>query len=269
MATQIFEGIFVEIKPEELPEGFDTKIATDWQDILIAKRDKIKERIQTVIPDEATYQERLADVAITEFTDVLNPNYYKTERALRKYRIKVKRGGKSYIDNVASAFAEGGRFEQGVANNINKFKANAMYAWRFVGDKDKIWGCVPMLAFALKGKGKVLEKIKKGGDSISGTPKPMFKVEHVSRVVPALVNVATEGLVMARMGKEAGEDVTSILNDYNAIIEAYIRKYDEGTGTYTASDFLNPELDPSGTYVKLEYDSTADRLKIHVVESTP
>ena len=74
---------------------------------------------------------------------------------------------------------------------------------------------------------------------------------------------------MARMGKEAGEDVTSILNDYNAIIEAYIRKYDEGTGTYTASDFLNPDLDPNGTYVKLEYDSTADRLKIHVVESTP
>jgi len=269
MAVQIFEGVFVEIKPEELPEGFDTKIATDWKDILTAKRDKIKERIQTVIPDEATYQERLADVAITEFTDVLNPNYYKTERALRKYRIKVKRGGKAYIDNVASAFAEGGRFEQGVANNIDKFKANAMYAWRFVGDKDKIWGCVPMMAFALKGKGKVLEKIKKGGDSISGTPKPMFKVEHVSRVVPALVNVAVEGLVMARMGKEAGEDVTAILDDYNAIIEAYIRKYDEGTGTYTASDFLNPELDPSGTYVKLEYDSTADRLKIHVVESTP
>jgi len=269
MATQIFEGVFVEIKPEELPEGFDTKIATDWKDILIAKRDKILERIKTVIPDEAAYLERLADVAITEFEGVLNPNYYKTERALRKYKIKVKRGGKAYLSNVESAFAEGGRFEQGVTANVDKFIANALYAWRFVGDKDKVWGCVPMMAFALEGKGKVLEKVKKGGDSISGTPKPMFKVEHVSRIVPALTNVAVEGLVMARMGKEAGEDIDAILNDYNAIIEAYIRKYDEATGTYVASDFLNPELDPNGTYVKLEYDATADRLRIHVVESTP
>ena len=69
----VFEGVFGEIKPTELPEGIDTDIAQDWYDILTAKRDKIATRLSEVIPDEAAYQSRIAEVGEAEFTDVLNP----------------------------------------------------------------------------------------------------------------------------------------------------------------------------------------------------
>ncbi len=265
----VFDAKFGEIKPTELPTGLDTDIATDWYDILIAKRDKILARLQEVIPDESAYLSRIAEVAEAEFSNVLNPNYYKTERALRKFKIKVKKGGSAWLNNVASAFAVGGRFEEGVNAGKNKFITNAMYVWRFTGDKNKVWGCVPKAAFAMKGKAKIIEKIKGTYDSITGSPVSMFKPEHASRVIAALENVIVEGLVMARMGIEAGETVDAILTDYNTIIEAYIRKYDAATGTYTASDFLNTNLDPNNTYVALEYDSVADRLFVHVVQATP
>lgn len=254
----VFEGVFGEIKPTELPEGIDTDIAQDWYDILTAKRDKIATRLSEVIPDEAAYQSRIAEVGEAEFTDVLNPNYYKTERALRKYRIKVKRGGSAWLNNVASAFAEGGRFENGVAANKDKFKANVLYTLRFTGDKNKVWGCVPKAIFAISGKAKVLEKVKGSYDSLTGTPVRMFKVTHLSRITAALANIFTEGLVMARMGIEAGETVDDILTDYNTIIADYV-----------TSTFLDTTLDPTNSSITLEYDSVADRLKIHVVQATP
>ncbi|RKY29424.1 MAG: hypothetical protein DRP74_08840 [Candidatus Omnitrophota bacterium] len=257
MAT-VFEGIFGEWKPEELPEGINTDVATDWEDILKAKRDKIKARLSEVIPDEAAYQSRIAEVATEEFSNVLNPNYYKTERAFRKFKIKVKKGGSAWLSNVESAFAEGGRFDTGVTANKQKFINNILYTLRFTGDMNKVWGCVPKAIKAIEGKGKVLEKIKGTVDSITGSPVPMFKVTHLPRIKALLANVFTEGLVMARMGKEAGEVVDDILAEYNAIIADYI-----------SATFLDESLDPTASSITLEYDSVADRLSIHVVEATP
>ena len=254
----VFEGIFGEWKPEELPEGINADIAQDWEDILKAKRDKIKTRLNEVIPDEAAYQSRIADVATTEFENVLNPNYYKTERALRKFKIKVKRGGSAWLANIASAFAEGGRFETGVTANKQKFMNNVLYTLRFTGDMNKVWGCVPKAIKAIEGKAKVLEKIKGTVDSITGTPVPMFKVAHLPRIKALLANVFVEGLVMARMGAEAGEDVSAILSEYNAIIADYIN-----------ATFLDASLDPANSSITLEYDSLADRLSIHIVQATP
>ena len=265
----VFDAKFGEIKPTELPAGINTDIGQDWYDILIAKRDKILARLQEVIPDESAYISRIAEVAEAEFSNVLNPNYYKTERALRKFRIKVKKGGSAWLNNVASAFAVGGRFEEGVSANRTKFENNVLYVLRFTGDKNKVWGCVPKAAFSMKGKAKILEKITGTVDSVTGSPVRMFKPEHLSRIVAALENVIVEGLVMARMGQEAGEDVNAILSDYNAIIDSYVRSYDAATGTYTASPFLDTSLDPANTYIQLEYDSVADRLFVHVVQATP
>jgi len=254
----VFEGVFGEIKPSELPENIDVDIANDWYDILTAKRDKIATRLNEVIPDEAAYQSRIAEVATAEFENVLNPNYYKTERALRKFKIKVKRGGSAWLNNVASAFAEGGRFEQGVAANKDKFKANVLYTLRFTGDMNKVWGCVPKAIKAIQGKAKILEKIKGSYDSLTGTPVRMFKVVHLSRIAAALSNIFVEGLVQARMAEEAGDDPTTILDDYNTIIADYV-----------TSTFLDDSLDPANSSITLEYDSVADRLKIHVVQATP
>jgi len=257
MAT-VFEGVFGEIKPGELPENIDVDIANDWADILTAKRDKIKARLNEVIPDESAYLSRIAEVAEAEFTNVLNPNYYKTARALRKFRVKVRKGGSAWLSNVASAFAEGGRFEKGVAANKEKFKNNVIYTLRFTGDMNKVWGCVPKAIHAIQGKAKVLEKVKGSYDSLSGTPVRMFKVEHVSRISAALANIFVEGLVMARMEEEAGGDPNTILDDYNTIIADYVN-----------ATFLDPNLDPTNSKITLEYDATGDRLKIHVVQATP
>jgi len=254
----VFEGIFGEIKPTELPENTDVDIANDWADILTAKRDKIKARLNEVIPDESAYLSRIAEVAEAEFTNVLNPNYYKTARALRKFRVKVRKGGSAWLNNVASAFAEGGRFESGVNANKDKFKNNVIYTLRFTGDMNKVWGCVPKAICAIQGKAKVLEKVKGSYDSLSGTPVRMFKVEHVSRISAALANIFVEGLVMARMEEEAGGDPNTILDDYNTIIADYV-----------SSTFLDPNLDPSASSITLEYDATGDRLRIHVVQATP
>lgn len=262
-----FTAYFKEILPNEFPSDLLDKISQDWEDILLAKRTKIHERIKDVIPDADAYKSRLCEPAIEGFANVLNPDFYKYNRAIMKYKIKIVRGANAYINNIQAAFSEGGNFEEGVKANKEKYKSNVTYTIRFTGDKNKIFGCVPKMALACQGKHAILSKVLIEADYMSGTPMVMFKYDHLARVVAALTNVAIEGLILARMCLEGGEDVKSVLDYYNRIIEQYIRIYDEATGTYNPSPFLSDKLDPNGTWIKLGYDQSADRLYINVAQT--
>ena len=264
----VFEAKLYEIKPEELPSDTITNIANQWESRLIGMRDEIYNRLKEVIKDTDTYKKVIGIPAYEQFANVLNPNYYKTQSALLKFKVKVLKGADSWLANVENAFKEGGRFENGVKGNKTKFMENVKYTLRFVGDKNKVYGCVPKAILCVEGKGAVLDRVKSAVDEITGKPVVMFKFAHLPRITASLTNVLIEGLIIGRMGIEAGEDVNAILDSYNKTIEDYVRTYDEATGTYKPSVFLNPNLNPNDTFIKLDYNADTDRLFIHIKQST-
>ena len=264
----VFEAKLYEIKPEELPADTITNIANQWESRLIGMRDEIYNRLKEVIADADAYRKVIGIPASEQFANVLNPNYYKTQSALLKFKVKVLKGAESWLKNTEEAFKEGGRFENGVKGNKTKFMENVKYTIRFVGDKNKVYGCVPKAILCMEGKGAILDRVKSAVDEITGKPVVMFKFAHLPRITASLTNVLVEGLVIGRMSIEAGEDVNAILNTYNAVIEEYVRTYDEATDTYKPSIFLNPNLDPNNTFIKLDYNADTDRLFIHVKQAT-
>jgi len=118
----VFEAKLYEVKPEELPSDTLTKIADQWESRLISMRSEIHNRLKEVIADVDSYKKVIGIPAYEQYANVLNPNYYKTQSALLKFKVKVLRGANSWITNVDNAFKEGSRFENGVKANKSKFK---------------------------------------------------------------------------------------------------------------------------------------------------
>jgi len=249
-----FEAKFFELKPEEIPASLLDEVSQDWADILLAKREKIYNRIKDVIPDADAYKSRLCEPAIENFANVLNLDIYKYRMSLLKYKIKIVKGANSFIRNIEEAFKENGRFQNGVTANKEKYKQNVIYTIRFTGDKNKVWGCVPKFALACYGNKTVLSKVISNVDVITGEPLPMFDEKHLARMVPAVVNLVIEGLVLARMCIEAEENVQNVLDLYNDMLRPYVIN----------SPFLNPKLHPEACLIKLDYDSGQDRLYIYM-----
>ena len=85
----VFEAKFYEVKPEELPSDTLTKIADQWESRLISMRSEIYNRLKEVIADVDSYKKVIGIPAYEQYANVLNPNYYKTQSALLKFKVKV------------------------------------------------------------------------------------------------------------------------------------------------------------------------------------
>ena len=254
----VFSGRFPVLEETELPSGMVDTIGTDWHDSIKRKREKIITNLKTRIPDEDTYKKVIADAGYSRIIEVFNPNFPKYRRLLRKYRAKTYRGADDYLKNREEAFKEGGRFEEGVYRNLTKYKENMTLIWRFVGDKDKVFGCVPKTIMALAGKKKALENVLLDIDTVSGEPVPVFKPEHESRTLPAIENAMVEGLNVILLSREAGLDIDALISDYNAILDAYVKN----------TAFVRDNIDTANTFVHLGYDSATGRIVVDVQIAT-
>jgi len=254
----VFTGRFPVLEDTELPTDMKDKITTDWHDSLKRKREKILENLTTRIPDEDTYKKVIADVGYSRIIEVFNPNYPKYKRILRKYRAKTYKGADDWIKNVPEAFKEGGRFEEGIYANIDKYKDNMGMIWRFVGDKDKIFGPVPKAILALAGKAKALENVIMDIDTVSGSPVPVFKPEHESRVLPVVDNILIEALNVIMLSREAGLDISGLISDYNALLDAYVKN----------ATFARDNIDTANTFCHIAYDDVTGRIVVDVQIAT-
>jgi len=254
----VFSARFPVLEETEFPADMKDKITTDWHDSLKRKREKILENLITRIPDEATYKKVIADVGYSRIIKVFNPNYPKYKRILRKYRSKTYKGADDWLKNVPEAFKAGGRFEEGIYTNLEKYKENMALIWRFVGDKDKICGPVPKTILALAGKAKALENVLLDIDTVSGTPVPVFKPEHESRELPIIDNILIEALNVILLSREAGLDISGLMSDYNSLLDAYVKN----------TAFVRDNIDTTNTFVHIGFDDVTGRVVVDVQIAT-
>jgi len=254
----VFSARFPVLEPADIPAELREAIGKDWHDTLRGKRAKIITNLKEVIPNETAYRERIAEVAYARIGAVFNPAYPKYKRIMRRFKVKINAGADDYLKHVDDAFKEGGAFDQGVYANLEKFKENALIVWRCMGDKNRIWGCVPKTILALKGLGVVLNRVKLAKDTVSGTPIAIFKPEHETRITSIVDQVLMEGLNLIVLSKESGEEYTSIMDDYNAILDSYVKN----------TAFVKDNIDTANTFVHIAYDSVNDWIAVDVQEAT-
>ena len=133
---------------------------------------------------------------------------------------------------------------------------------RIVGDKDKVYGAIPKLSFALDGKKALLEEILNDtyDHLITSTDLKRFFVKKQYKT--SVVSLINEALAYVVYAVDAGYDdawiTSNIANVYNPLIAGMIN-----------ANTVNSELDPANSSITIEKDSTTGRWGIKLVEATP
>jgi len=258
---EIYSVHFGVLNLGELPSEI-SEIGDDWETTFKGKRQKILTNLSRVVPDEATYKTVIVDrsnVGYEEFIGTDHPDYNKI---MLKRKTKMPARAADYITNRNNAFAEGGAFELGIAQNKGAFMNNVKVILRVVGDKDKVYGAVPKLSYALDGKKAILESLLNDtyDHLITSTDLKRFFVKKSFKTsVVALVNEALAYVVYAiDAGYEDDWITANIANVYNPMIAAMIN-----------ANTVNPDLDPANCSITIEKDATTGRWGVKLVEATP
>jgi len=260
MAT-IYEVHFGVLNLGELPSEI-SEIGDDWETTFKGKRTKVITNLQRVVPDEDAYNKVIVSRSNEEYGKFISESHPDYHKIMLKRKIKMPARATDYITNRNNAFAEGGAFENGVTANKNAFMNNVKVILRIVGDKDKVYGAIPKLSFALDGKKGLLEEILNDtyDHLITSTDLKRFFVKKQFKT--SVVSIINEALAYTVYAIDAGYDdtwiTTNIANVYNPLIAAMIN-----------SNTVNSELDPTACSITLEKDSTTGRWGIKLVEATP
>jgi len=257
----IYEVHFGLLLQSEIPEDF-AKVGDDWNSTLKSKRAKIIENLQRVVPDEDAYLSKIVDRSNKGYAEFIGTGHERYDEIMVKREIKMTKAKSDYITNRNNAFAEGGDFEKGVDANKEAFKRNAVVTWMVTGDRDKIYGAIPKLKYALRGKKALLEGVITSDKDhlITSTElKPFFKYP---RYVPSVVASCNKWLTHVAYAVLAGwsdDDINNkIASKGNAELAGFIN-----------SSMLNPDLDPANCKLEIKKDATTGRWGIYFVEATP
>ena len=259
--AEIYEVHFGVLNLGELPSEV-SEIGDDWETTFKGKRQKILTNLSRVVPDEASYKTVIVDRSNEGYKEFIGEDHPDFDRIMLKRLTKMPARASDYITNRNNAFAEGGDFEEGITRNKGAFLNNLKVILRVVGDKDKVYGAVPKLSYALDGKKKILESLLNDtyDHLITSTDlKRFFVKKSFKTTVVALVNEALAYVVYAI---DAGYDddwiTNNIANVYNPLIGAMIN-----------ANTVNSELDPANCKIEIVKDSTTGRWGVKLVEATP
>jgi len=245
----------------EIPTDFD-EVRDDWNTALKSKRQKILTNLQRTIPDEDSYLDKIVSRSNKGYGEFIGTGHERYDEIMVKREIKMTKAKSDYITNRNNAFTEGGAFDLGVDAQKEAFRRNAVVIWMVVGDRDKIYGAIPKLKYALRGKKSLLEDVLTTDKDhlVTDTElKPFFKYP---RYIPSVVSVVNKWLSMVAYGVLAGwsdDDInTKIASKGNNELAGFVN-----------SAMLNPDLDPANCKIELTKDATTGRWGVHFVEATP
>ena len=259
--AEIYSVHFGVLNLGELPSEI-SEIADDWETTFKGKRQKILTNLSRVIPDEATYRSTIVDRSNEGYAEYISESHPDYNRIMLKRMVKMPARAADYITNRDAAFSEGGEFEAGIARNKGAFMNNVKVILRVVGDKDKVYGAIPKLSYALDGKKELLEGILNDtyDHLITSTDLKRFFVKKSFKT--SVVAIANEALAYIVYAIDAGYDdtwiETNLASVYNPMLAAMIN-----------SNTVNSELDPTACSITIEKDSTTGRWGIKLVEATP
>ena len=259
--AEIYSVHFGVLNLGELPSEI-SEIGDDWETTFKSKRAKILTNLQRVVPDESTYRSVIVDRSNEGYASFISESHPDFNKIMLKRKTKMPARASDYIANRDAAFVEGGDFETGITANKGAFMNNVKVILRVVGDRDKVYGAIPKLSFALDGKKELLEEILNDtyDHLITSTDLKRFFVKKAFKT--SVVAIANEALAYVVYAIDAGYDdtwITSNIADvYNPLLAAMIN-----------ASTVNSELDPTACSITIEKDATTGRWGIKLVEATP
>jgi len=258
----IFEAHFGLLTAAELPAEI-SEIGDDWAGTLASKRQKVHTNLRRVIADEDDYLTKIVDRSNAGYEEFIGTDHPDYNEIMLKRAVKMPGSATDWINNVDSAFAEGGDFEANVTANKQKFLNKAKVILRVVGDSDKIYGPVQKLSIALDGKKSILDAmVDSNKDHVitEDTLKRFFVDKGFKTSVVKFVNQALSYVVYALdSGKYDDAWIeTNIAAKYNNLLAAMVN-----------ANTVNSELDPANCSITIEKDATTGRWGVKLVEATP
>jgi len=249
--------------PTDLPSG----VLDEWKETLKAEQARIYAGLQTKIPNEAAFRDRIADASSDRYEDFLASVGSAWDRSVitMKQRVKLARQYNAWKSGVDAAFGEGGYFPARVDAKADKFKL-ARYVIGAVGFKADpsgsfgVWNPVVFGALLLRGDTRPL-RYQDANDSFTGTLHAVFKSPHGNLVTPSIIANAVQACVMAKFADEGG--LTSvrdtIITNANSVIDELLN---------VALDSTHKQEGYDVTY-ELSWDAVAGNVKITVTDIHP
>jgi len=242
----------------ELPSDIAEAIKNEWEQTLKAERARILSALQTKIPDQAAYLDKLADASSDKFAEFLaNVGAgWDKDIIITKQRVKLAARYNAWNNGIQNAFAEGGTFETNVTNKKEKFKELRRVIGA-VGHKALgTWNPVVMGVLLLRGDTRVLKYLD-ANDSFNGTLQAAFDSIKGRYITPSMIAQAVQAVVLAVYANEGGLNTIrdTILTNANTILADMV-SFAVISG-YTASYVLEWNDTVNNVKVKAELTSTA------------
>ncbi|RLE48632.1 MAG: hypothetical protein DRJ18_01580 [Candidatus Methanomethylicota archaeon] len=250
-----------------LPDDLPTEVLNEWKETLKAEQSRIYANLQTKIPNEIAFQDRIADASSDEFENFLQSvgGRWNADVIKLKQRVKLARAYNDWKTGIDNAFGEGGYFPDRVEQKANKFKL-MRYVLGAVGyradpsDPFGVWNPVVMGVLLMRGDTRPLRYLD-ANDSFSGTLESVFDAVKGRLITPSIIAHGVYACVMAKFADEGNQTAIrdQILTDANSIIDELVNLALDETHKGTGYDV---------TYV-LEWDDTADNVKVTVTDIHP
>ena len=237
--------------------------AGDWEANLKELRDYISRALDTVFPSEEAWRDVMESRAVPGFASFVNPQWPRAPKALIKYRVKLVTAYGKWKTNKDKAFAEGGRFEQGVEAGVDTWKEMVIPVLKVVGVRPLGLGPIAKAFRLLLGLPAPIDATEIAAgvprDSMAGQPVQVVYDPEIAFTVYAIIPKAVEGVVYSHYYREAGmagEADKHLENVSNKVAEFLNRLKRADIGNITFKLAYDTDVDRHYVYVKVEPPAT-------------
>lgn len=206
MATTKWSYVGIMQLPADVPQG----VKDEWETTLKAQRASILANLQTKIPNQTAFQDRIADASSDRYEQFLATVGADFDRdlILLKQRAKLARQYTQWLADVQSAFAIGGAFDVNVTAKKNKLSL-ARYTLGAVGLKYDpttglgVWNPAVMSALLIRGDTRCARYFD-ANDTFTGTLESVVDTAKGRLISPPMIAETVRCRVLAKFADEAG-----------------------------------------------------------------
>jgi len=204
----------------------------EWANTLKAMRNSILNNILQSIPDATRFRDIMLQRALPQYQQFINPNHPKANKAIAKLKAKFAdlRTYQQWLEQIQSAFAEGGRFENAIDNvlNTNKYEERVKPVLMMVGGSTLGLGPAPKLVMILRGLDPTSYLRSDIGEQFTdtGVDRPLVDPLLPEYVVAAVVPILVEAVYWHRTYTSVGDSTSAdnALSNGQSRLQAFLAK---------------------------------------------
>lgn len=215
----------------QLPADLPTGVLDEWKATLKAEQARIYSSLLTKIPNEALFQNRIADASadvFEQFVSGVGAPWDKDVIAM-KQRVKLYRKYTDWDAGIDACFGVGGYFPNRVDSKADKFKL-ARYVMGVVGHRASpsapygTWNPATMGVLLLRGDTRC-SRYFDANDSFAGTLETVCDAVKGRLMSPPMLAHTIFASVMAKFAEEGGLSALrgTIITNANAVLDALLQ----------------------------------------------